>query len=300
MTDKAHKIVSKSLVTHAKHDPATALASLFRPITRGRRPGGLEIASKFDGMNLKFMVWRALDTRDQSILLAIIGMAGMKNSVLTADASGERGQQLWLDLNPQEDAQFDRAIVVTTSIYSLIQAAGMSDNGQKYKTTDPETGEKRETGEIEESLTRLSMVGCIAEKEGYRWSMNLLSFAQAPDGRLNIALNSRFANAIGGQYVHVSLSERRELHHSESAQLAHAWLSAWIKQGKSQSISLDKMAEKVWGATSKNESTNNSRRLRIKDALNGISKLSSWNVKIEGRGKKAMATIKRAQVIEHY
>lgn len=297
MTEKPVKKLSN--VVHAKHDPATALASLFRPITRGRRPGGLEITSKFAGMDLKFMVWKALDTRDQSVLLAVIGMAGIENAELTANASGQRGQQLWLDLNPQENAQSDRAIVVTTSIYNLVHAAGMSDNGQKYRMIDPKTGEKLNIGEIEDCLTRLSMVGCVAEKEGYRWSMNLLSFAQAPDGRLNIALNSRFANAIGGQYVHVSLAERRELHHSEPAQLAHAWLSAWLKHGKTQSISLDKMAEKVWGAKSKNESTNTTRRARIKEALLDISQLSGWNLKIEGRGKKAIATIKRAALIEH-
>src|SRR5680860_830405 len=63
----------ESSVTHAKHDPATALASLFRPITKGRRPGGLQIDAFFDGLSIKFMVWRALDTRDQSVLLAAIG-----------------------------------------------------------------------------------------------------------------------------------------------------------------------------------------------------------------------------------
>jgi hypothetical protein len=283
MIEKSPKRRSQSPVNHARHDPATALASLFRPITKGRRPGGLQIESSFDGMEIKFMIWRALDTRDQSVLLAAIGMAGMKNQDLHAEVSGERGQQLWLDLKPSEDACFDRAIVVTTTRYALIHAAGLDDKGQNY-------------GLLEECLERLSMVGSKIRKEDFQWSMNLLSWAEAPDGRLNIALNGRFATALGGQHVRVSLDERRKLH-SEPAQLAHAWLSAWLKPGKTQSISLDKLSEKIWGAPSKNESTTRSRRDRTNKSVNEISELKGWQIKVEGRGKKSKATISRSRIL---
>lgn len=285
MTEKTPSKRRHSPISHAKHDPATALASLFRPITKGRRPGGLKIEAEFDGMQINFMVWRALDTRDQSVLLAAIGMAGMDNQELHADVVGDRGQQLWLDLDPQENAVFDRAVVVTTSRYALIQAAGLDDKGQNY-------------GLLEDCLERLSMVGSRAKKEGYEWSMNLLSWASAPDGRINIALNGRFAKALGGQYVHVSLEERRRLN-TESGQLAHAWLSAWIKHGNTQKISLDKLAEKVWGTPSKNPSTNRTRRLQINKALLNIDELAGWKIKIDGRGSKAIAAIKRAKVLNH-
>jgi hypothetical protein len=285
MTEKTPSKRRHSPISHAKHDPATALASLFRPITKGRRPGGLKIEAEFDGMQINFMVWRALDTRDQSVLLAAIGMAGMDNQELHADVVGDRGQQLWLDLDPQENAVFDRAVVVTTSRYALIQAAGLDDKGQNY-------------GLLEDCLERLSMVGSRAKKEGYEWSMNLLSWASAPDGRINIALNGRFAKALGGQYVHVSLEERRRLN-TESGQLAHAWLSAWIKHGNTQKISLDKLAEKVWGTPSKNPSTNRTRRLQINKALLNIHELAGWKIKIDGRGSKAIAAIKRAKVLNH-
>lgn len=285
MTNKIPSKRRHSPISHAKHDPATALASLFRPITKGRRPGGLQIDAEFDGMEIKFMVWRALDTRDQSVLLAAIGMAGMENQELHADVTGERGQQLWLDLDPQENAVFDRAVVVTTTRYALIQAAGLDDKGQNY-------------GLLEDCLERLSMVGSRAKKDGYEWSMNMLSWASAPDGRINIALNGRFAKALGGQYVHISLDERRKLH-TEAAQLAHAWLSAWCKPGKTQKISLDRLAEKVWGAPSKNASTNRTRRLQINKALTSITDLSGWVVKIDGRGSKAQASIKRSRILEH-
>ncbi len=285
MTNKTPSKRRHSPISHAKHDPATALASLFRPITKGRRPGGLEIKAEFDGMQISFKVWRALDTRDQSVLLAAIGMAGIDNQNLHADVKGDRGQQLWLDLDPQENAVFDRAVVLTTTRYALIQAAGLDDKGQNY-------------GLLEECLGRLSMVGSVAKKEGYQWSMNLLSWAAAPDGRINIALNGRFAKALGGQYVHVSLDERRQLH-TEAAQLAHAWLSAWCKPGKTQSLSLDKLTEKVWGAPSKNPSTTRSRRDRVNKGLSEIAQLHGWHIRVEGRRQKAKATIKRSRILEH-
>ena len=271
-------------VDHARHDPALALVSLFRPVCRGRRPGGITIEHEHDGLRLKFNVWQALDSRDQSVLLGAVGLAGMLAAVgetngLGAEVTHPRGQQLWLDLEPSESAVMDRAIVVKTTRYALLQAAGLDDKGRNY-------------GLLEDCLERLSMVGCRARKDGYDWSMRLLSYAETPEGQIHIALNPRFTEALSGHHVHVSLTERRALH-SDTAQLAHAWLSAWLRQGGSNSIRLDRLAEKVWGPPSKTASTNRSRRERIGKALGEISKLHGWIVKIEGRGASAKATIKR-------
>lgn len=275
-------------VDHARHDPALALVSLFRPVCRGRRPGGLTIEHEHDGLRLKFNVWQALDSRDQSVLLGAVGLAGMLAAVgetngLGADVEHPRGQQLWLDLEPSEQAVMDRAIVVKTTRYALLQAAGLDDKGRNY-------------GLLEDCLERLSMVGCRARKDGYDWSMRLLSYAETPEGQLHIALNPRFAEALSGHHVHVSLSERRALS-GDTAQLAHAWLSAWLRQGGSNSIRLDRLAEKVWGPPSKNASTNRGRRERIAKALEEISKLHGWQVKVEGRGANAKATVRRPLVL---
>ncbi|GJA79420.1 hypothetical protein KAM354_46560 [Aeromonas caviae] len=178
----------------------------------------------------------------------------------------------------------DKAIVVKTTRYALMQAAGLDDKGRNYDL-------------LEDCLERLSMVGCRARKDGYDWSMRLLSYAETPEGQIHIALNPRFAEALSGHHVHVSLMERRELH-SDTAQLAHAWLSAWLRQGNSNSIRLDRLAEKVWGPPSKAAATNRKRRERIGKALDEISKLHGWNVKIEGRGVAAKATIKRPLLLE--
>lgn len=276
---------TESEIDHARHDPATALASLFRPITKGRRPGGLEIESSFDGVRLRFAIWRALDTRDQSVLLAAIGMAGIEGLDLGEDAPGTMGQQLWLDLKPAEKAKKDQAVAITTTRYALLKAAGITDQGKSY-------------GLLEECLWRLSMVGCRASADGFDWSMQLLSYAKRPDGRLHIALNGRFAKALSGQSVRVSLDERRQLH-GESAQIAHAWLSAWMRPGQCRRIRVDTLASRIWGKPGRSDATQRRRRSRTQSALEEIQARCGWKVQIDGRGKDAMAHIKRNSLIEN-
>jgi hypothetical protein len=277
-------------VDHARQDPALALVALFRPIFRGRRPGGTTIEHEHDGLKLKFNVWQGLDSRDQAVLLGTIGLAGMLNGAgqaprLGAEAVHPRGQQLWLDLEPSESAVMDRAIVVKTTRYALIQAARLDDKGRNY-------------GLLESCLERLSMVGCRARRDGYDWSMRLLSYAKTPEGQIHIALNPRFAEALSGHHVHVSLTERRKLE-GDTAKIAHAWLSAWLRQGGQNSIRLDRLAEKVWGPPKK-ASTNRKRRGRISAALEEINRLPGWKVTIQGRGTTLKATIKRPRLAKRY
>lgn len=276
-------------VTHARQDPALALVSLFRPVCRGRRPGGLSIEHEHDGLRLKFNIWQALDSRDQSVLLGAVGLTGMlagadQTGGIDEKVSHPRGQQLWSDLKPSGNAAEDRAIVIKTTRYALLQAAGLDDKARNY-------------GLLENCLERLSMVGCRARKDGYDWSMQLLSYAETPEGQIHIALNPRFAKALSGHHVRVSLIERRALH-SDTAQITHAWLSAWLRQGGSNVIRLDRLAEKVFGPPSREPATNRSRRKRIGKALEEISGLNGWSAKIEGRGINAKATIRRPTLIE--
>ena len=261
---------------------------------RGRRPGGLEIHTQFNGIKLTWMLWKALDSRDQSVLLAVVGMAGLHpDRTISQESPGNFGQQLWLDLEPTENAEFDRAVVVTTSRWSLVQASDIDDNSRNTK----------KKGLLEACLDRLAMVGVRAEDErGYKWHMKLMSWVEAPDGRLHIALNSRFAEAFAGQHIRVSLQERRQFRglDKEKAQIAHAWLSAWMRPGETRTIRVDAVAEKIWGPQKTNESSTRSRRGRARLALEMIGQqLEGWTVNIDGRGSEMRATIKRPALIEH-
>lgn len=273
-------------VEYARHDPALALVSLFRPIYDTKdRPGGLTIETSHDGLHLKFAIWQALDAHDQLVLLTAIGFAGISGQDLYADTANVKAQQLWQSLEPMNQAEADRAIVVTTTRYRMLKAIGEGKGGKNYDS-------------LEDCLERLSNVGCRARKEGYDWSMKLLSYSLSPDDTLHIALNSRFATALTGQYVHVSLHERQKLN-KDPAKLAHAWLSAWLRPGRTQSISIDKLSEKVWGEASKSsDAAIRKRRQRIKEAIDEINLLKGWHIELTGKGKRCLAQVSRPNIIE--
>lgn len=275
-------------VSFALHDPATALASLFRPVCRGRRPMGLKVFSEFDGFDLMFTCFEWLDTRDQSILLAAVGMAGLDNATLSASVSGELGQKLWADLEPAKDALKGQAVVVTTTYYALLQAAGLPTRG----------GDNGDYERVKEILYRLSQLGCRVRKDGYDWSMRMLSYASDPDGTIHIALNERISEALGGgQNVRISLDERRQIK-GDTAQVLHAWLTATTRAGsKGLWTSLDKLSVRVWGVDAKNASTQRSRRQGLTEALAEIE-TQGWKVEQKGRGVRHQVRVARPKIIE--
>lgn len=271
--------------TFARHDPATALASLFRPVCRGRRPKGLDVTHRFDGATLRFTCFEWLDVRDQSVLLACCALAGIESSTLAADAPGEVGRKLWLDLQAEHAALRDRAGVVVTTRYQVLAAAGLDNNEASYDR-------------LKDTLYRLSQLGIrVKLPNGQDWGMQMLSYRADGDGHLVIALNGRMVEALAGQHVRVSLSERRELP-SEIAELAHCWLTAAIRQGRHMTIRLDTLAGHVWGIESANATTRRTRRLRIAEALEALNGLHGWKVRVEGRGDHAKATIWRHRIMD--
>lgn len=272
-------------VTFAKTDRATAMACLFRPITKGRRPVGLKVLADYDETQLTFTSYEWLDSRDQTILLALIGMAGIESANISSESSGELGKKLWAGLNPLNSALGDYGAVVETTLYKLLQASGMSDDAKTYTR-------------VKEILERLSMVNCTARSEGWQWSMRFLSYAFHEDGTLAVALNARFAQALaqGSTYARINLEERRQLD-GDIAQLVHSWLNATIRAGNSFKISVDKLVIRIWGVETQNDATKRKRRTLIVGALEEIRTLKGWNVTISGRGVEAIAAIKRPRLI---
>lgn len=272
--------ISGKDIEFARQDPALSLVSLFNPKPKGERPGGLSYWTHHNGYDVQFAVWQALDSLDQSVLLAAIAMAGIEHDELRADNGGE----LWSKLEPIEKAQRDRAVVIKTTRYKLMQTAGLLNEGAGY-------------ARLKNSLFRLSVVTCRAFRGGHEWSMKFLSYGATEDGHIRIALNGRFAQALSQQYDRIDLKERRALKKSEPAQITHAWLSAWMKTGQFKEIGIDTLATHVWGDTSKVASTQTSRRERLIKALKKIDGLVTWSIDVTGRGRRAKARIKRARVL---
>jgi hypothetical protein len=270
---------------YAKVDPALAIASLFRPVTRGRRPRALELVTEHDGLTLTWRSFEYLDSRDQSILYACAALAAMEQGGdLHSEAPGETGQQLWLDLDPEERAKVDRAVAFDTTYYRVLLAAGMSDSAPNYER-------------VKNILSRLSDVTIRAQRDGYDWKMRLLSYAARPDGRISIAMNPRMAAALDGQHVRVSLHERRVIG-SDVAQIAHGWISAWIRPGRTQEIGVDKLAGHIWGVETNKADTKRQRRRRTIASLDEIGRLEGWQISIEGTGAQAKARIKRPKLLD--
>lgn len=272
-------------VTFAKTDRATAMACLFRPITKGRRPVGLKVLADYDETQLTFTSYEWLDSRDQTILLALIGMAGIESANISSESSGELGKKLWAGLNPLNSALGDYGAVVETTLYKLLQASGMSDDAKTYTR-------------VKEILERLSMVNCTARSEGWQWSMRFLSYAFHEDGTLAVALNARFAQALaqGSTYARINLEERRQLD-GDIAQLVHSWLNATIRAGNTFNIGIDNLAVKIWGVAPQSDNTKRSRRASLVSALEDIATLKGWTVAFRGRGVDTIATIKRPRLL---
>ena len=93
----------RTLVNHrgddaqfARVDPATALASLFRPLARGKkRAGGLEVNQFFGGIELRWHVWRELDAFDQDVFFAIVGLLCSARIQLTSATGGSIPKNTW-------------------------------------------------------------------------------------------------------------------------------------------------------------------------------------------------------------
>jgi replication protein C-like len=285
---KPHDKLSSRTLSFAQHDPATAMASLFRPVARGRRPKGLEITATWGKVEIEFGVHTAVDTRDQTILLTIMALAA-GGPEISAASTGTIGQQLWLDLNEPGKVTFEgRSTILETNLYTVLRESGLKLGGTAYDS-------------VRKSLKRLSRIDLIVRDgdPGSRreFSQRFLSYyMDEKSGRITIALNTRLAEALVGHHVRVNLDERAALSSSnEAALIAHAWLSAWIRPGRTSQIKLDGLIGKVWGEGDVAPPTFRKRRERLRAALDEIRRLQGWTV-IED--ERSVLHISRPALIE--
>lgn len=251
---------------YAKHDPATAISGLFRPLRRGeRRQAKLDISITFNGTTLRLIGFEPLGIDDEDVLLAVLAEAGIDGKTLEPDPAGPVGQALIQALKPAGAARSASRIMVGTTVYRLMRNIGLVQSGTNHR-------------HIKASLVRLANVQMvITTANGSSAQENLLAWMQHNDGTLRIAVNHALAAAIlGHQYVVVSLQERRTLT-SDTAKAVHSWLSATIRPGKTQKSGLDKLADRVWGQRS-NNACDRKRKQRLRVALQQIAQLPGWRV----------------------
>lgn len=284
MTDSSIK-KRGGVTSFAKSDPAISLASLFRPITRGRRPRGLKMSAPWgDDLILHFKLHTGLDTKDQSVFLTLVALAAIKGGQIDKMTTTPVGRQLWLDLNDDGDAEYSGpAVAFSTSFYEILKEMGLTASATSYKS-------------LLDSLDRLDGVSFKGETPRFIFpSQRLISYqVDKEKQRIAVVLNSRICAALTGQYVRIELHERSHFP-SDVGKVLHAWLCAWCGPGSSKRIGVDKLVVKLWGAEAATASTGRTRRKRVREALAAINTLPGWLASEDAGG---VVHVRRASVLD--
>ncbi len=258
---------------------------IFRPMKRGPRPKA-KVTNSFGTIKITFQMYDALGADDESVMLAILSLMGVKGEKLKSDTNDEGKLQLRTKLSPKANAKDANAGSIKTSFFELVNRAGFGDSG-------------RSKTHLIACLDRLSSTTLILDDESWHGSMTLLSYIiNEDDGRVEIACHWRLAEAIFGsaQFARVSLGERYKIE-GDAGRILHRWLSAWVQVGKEASIRMNKLESHIWQLDEvSNEPEARKERLeKLKKALFQIGNLDGWAVDTNGRGWDTVVTISRRQ-----
>lgn len=283
--------------TYALTDPATALASIFRPVpAKGMRERGLIIKASFDGFDLTFRGAEALDARDQSVLLACCAFAAMSGLNINKKSRGKVGRLLWENLSIQTEVEAELSTISTTEeiLEMALEAATFDTTAYQLLSVMDSSKSASDYERLAECLERLASTTCIVKKNGFTCSMHLLSFAAAPNGTLSIAINPRFTAAFTGHHIRTSIEERNSLK-TDVSRLVHALLTARLREGSRFVYSIPLLSLSIWGGVAEKSATERQRWKQVRDALEHINKIDGWNIEIAGVGKACKAIVSRAK-----
>lgn len=272
---------STRIVEYAKHDPALARMSIFRPVSKGKRSEkNLDIAFDYNGVNIRVESMELLDARDQTLLFVLIAMAGIeKEQIISKDSSGPLGKELWEKMNSFSFVE-GHSIAFCTTFYKILQNCKMAPTGANYKF-------------LENSLLRLAKTN-ITIKKGKQVTVTrlIVSLTFNEKEEVAIAINPRIAEAVTGQYIVIDL-EKRDLLKNDTAKIIFSYLSSVINEGNNTPYlaKIDTLIERTWGeeddATS---STIRGRKKQVKDALLMIKEFKEWEIMFKD---KDIVSIKR-------
>ncbi len=265
------------LTTVARHDPAHCLIpGVFQTRKRGRRKGhNLDVSYRFNKTtSVRFIGFEPLGADDMRVMQGALAIAGAESRAKTIDLDGQQseiGKQLALLLEPKLEAVKQEAVAIRTTWRRLAREMGVGDGGQNFK-------------DMEASLLRLSNVTAIIERDGWKWSCHLSSYAVHTDGRLCISLNPRVSDAMLGrsQYTHIDMREvRAKL--SDFTRILHQRLCAIVDPGQVQTVGLGTMINYVWPDLARPANVRK-RRERIRKAMAELAATRGWYFTPQGDG----------------
>ena len=250
------------------HDPALGMAGVFRPVQKGER-GKLDVTMQWAGTSIRWRGPDVLSISDQSVLFAVLEVAGEFLGESPGEALATVDDELWDLLGHQQHLFRADSVQVTTTFSRLAALCRWRAGG---------TADKR----VQDGLRRLTETTVWAKRtsdkgEAYEGSSRLLGWQLGDRKRVTLIVNWRLAQALqGSQYSRVSMQERFSLD-TESAKALHALLSCKVGLGRAWDCGLEKLQVHIWGDTATGAAFRK-RRARMVEALRSINALFGWRV----------------------
>lgn len=293
-TEDADDIVevgsSTARAEFAKLDLGIMGLPIFRALPRrGRekaRKRMFEIDTVHDGRKLRVVGAYTLGADDLSVLLAVLGLAGLDGKAIQAKNSKAARAEILDGLESEGDVVEAIHMRLKTTLYSLCREAGIPVNGAAYNR-------------VSESLRRIRAVhyddmGPVGGNHSRLYSsgkQNLLSAARAREdtGEIEVVINARFASfVLGEQWGNMDLRESRKL--GEMARILHQRLSVMLRPGNSMRVGIDRMVSWVYGDE---KGIMRNQRREVREGIKEITQLPGWN--IEENQKRTIVTFSRVR-----
>lgn len=255
-----------------RHDPATAMSPLFRPLparkTEHRQK--LDVRMEHGGVHLHWRGPDALGIPEETLLLVILEKLNNDNEqfessgILAPNASSDTGKALWAGLATTGSEAEGETLVLFTSFAALCRACGHDSGGAAIR-------------QVRTMLKRLVEVTLWIRHDRLEGSSRLISWLVCDDRQVAIAVNRRLGQAIqGGHFCKVNLSERLALP-NHTAQALHARLSSQIREGRDMRYRPESLERMVWGDNT-DGSTQRNRFAKLRTALLAMDTLAGWEI----------------------
>lgn len=228
-----------------------------------------------DGVNFTFRIFQQLSAWDESVLLVILKLVGLRGKLLNPEPEGPNVSLVRRDLNACGSGLVEATLLVDDSYYGeILRNMGLNTKGKARAL-------------LRESLKRLTAATLwVRHRDGSEGSMNLLTTRVSSDEHLQFSIHYLLAKAFLGhsRWARIDLDERWALS-GDIPRILHRWLSAWLDEGEEQSVRLSTLERHVWG----NNSTGDDRPRRFQDLRKALLEIAAldtgWTVvAVEKRG----------------
>jgi len=249
-----------------KYDPLLPSAKIFASLKNGPRPK-LDTTCEFGGANWRFRGPDLLGIPEQTLLLALMEMAGTQLGAGPTDESPWRELRNGLYDGLQWEGGLPATATIQTSYRELCRRCGLTGDG----------GSARD--HIRKLLERLCEVTIWCRTgQGEQRCSRLLQWRYGNAEGVQVILNWRLTEAlVGVQYSPVNLAERLALT-SDAARALHCTLSVRVRPGDSMRFQLEKMSPYIWHETTVKPATQRRRHQELRVSLESLQALGTWTV----------------------